>query len=279
MRTTPILTAGALTLTLLTTTPALAAEPPATVAGCSATVTGVPGEQVALAPASVTEPVVSALAGLDPLGLLTGVFRSAWAGTAPIPVGTVPAGQAEIPGSRIADAVIARLGELPVLAPVLTPLVSTVRTSLSSLCGIVVRGQVPGAPPDSPRPAPPAPGQSVPPGAAGGSPDGGTPIAGRQWTVAAVPGSTPDGGAVFGTPIPGQLPGAGFPMPAGSGMPQAAAGDAPVVTDARRVAGSAEALAAPPRGDQLSWPVLVAILLLAAVGAQLVRRWGGHRPR
>ena len=80
MRTTPFLTAGVLTLTLLTTTPALAAEPPATVAGCSATVTGVPGEQVALAPASVTEPVVSALAGLDPLGLLTGVFRSVWAG-------------------------------------------------------------------------------------------------------------------------------------------------------------------------------------------------------
>ena len=124
-----------------------------------------------------------------------------------------------------------------------------------------------------------APGQSVPPGAAGGSPDGGTPIAGRQWTVAAVPGSTPDGGAVFGTPIPGQLPGAGFPMPAGSGMPQAAAGDAPVVTDASRAAGSGEALAAPPRGDQLSWPVLVAILLLAAVGAQLVRRWGVRRPR
>ncbi|MEV6823549.1 hypothetical protein [Amycolatopsis sp. NPDC051102] len=278
MRSTPFLTAGALTLTMLTATPALAAEPPATVAGCSATVTGVPGERVALAPASVTEPVVSALAGLDPLGLLTGVFQSVWAGAAPIPVGTVPAGQAEIPGSRIADAVVARLGELPVLAPVLTPLVSTVRTSLTSLCGIVVRGRVPDAPPGSPPSVPPAPPEPAPPGAADGALGGGAPIAGRQWTVAAVPGSTPDGGAVFGTPIPGQLPGAGFPMPAGSGMPQAAA-DAPVVTDARRAAGSAEALAASSRGDQLSWPVLVAILLLAAVAAQLVRRWGVRRPR
>ncbi|KDN19203.1 hypothetical protein DV20_26465 [Amycolatopsis rifamycinica] len=240
-----------------------------TVAECSATVTGVPGERLALAPASVTEPVVSALSGLDPLGVLTGTFRSLWAGTAPIPLGTVPAGQAVISGTRIADAVVTRLGELPVLAPVLAPLVSTVRASLASVCGIVVRGEVPGAPPADPpsTPANPAP--------AGGSPDGGTPIAGRQWTIAAVPGSTAGGGAVFGTPIPGQLPGAGFP--AGAEVPQAG-GQVPVALDARRSAGSAEALAA-PRGDALSWPVLAGILLLAAVSAQLVRRWGFRRPR
>ncbi|MEV4142583.1 hypothetical protein AB0J40_02890 [Amycolatopsis sp. NPDC049691] len=269
MRTTAFLTAGALTLALLSPAPAFAADAPATAAGCSATVTGVPGEQVALAPASVTEPVVSALAGLDPLGVLTGTFRAIWAGTAPIPVGTVPVGQAEIPGTRIADAVVARLGELPVLAPVLGPLVATVRTSLASLCGILVRGRVPGAPPvESPVNPVPAP-------APGGAPDGGTPIAGRQWTVAAVPGSTPGGGAVFGTPIPGQLPGSGFP--AGAEVPPAG-GQPPVVLDARRSAGSAEALAAPP-GDGLSWPVLAGILLLAAVSAQLVRRWGFRRAR
>ncbi|MGK3208603.1 hypothetical protein [Amycolatopsis sp. MEPSY49] len=272
MRTTPFLTAGAVALTLLSATPAIAAEAPATVAGCSATVTGVPGEQVALAPASVTEPLVSALSGLDPLGLLTGTFRSIWATTAPIPVGTVPAGEAEIPGTRIADAVVTRLGELPVLAPVLTPLVSTVRGSLASLCGILVRGQAPGTPAGS---SPTSPANPAPPGAADGAPDGGTPVAGRQWTVAAVPGSTSGGGAVFGTPIPGQLPGVGFPGPAGSGMPQAGSG-APVVLDARRSAGSGEALAAPPR-DELSWPVLAGILLLAAVSAQLVRRWGVRR--
>lgn len=274
MRTTPILTAGALTLALLSPTPARAAEGPVTAAGCSATVTGVPGEQVALAPASVTDPVVSALSGLDPLGVLTGAFRSIWATTAPVPVGTVPVGEAEIPGTRIADAVVARLGDLPVLAPVLTPLVSTVRGSLASLCGILVRGEVPGAPAGS---SPTAPSHPAPLGAAGGSPDGGTPVAGRQWTLAPVPGSTPGGGAVFGTPIPGQLPGDGFPASAGSGVPQAGSG-APVVLDARRSAGSAETLAA-PRGDALSWPVLAAILLLAAVAAQLVRRWGFRRPR
>ncbi|WP_370967164.1 hypothetical protein [Amycolatopsis sp. cg9] len=274
MRTPPFLAAGTLTLVLLTATPAFAAEAPATVAGCGATVTGEPGAQVALAPASVAEPVVSALSGLDPLGVLTGTFRSIWATTAPIPVGTVPAGQAEIPGTRIADAVITRLGELPVLAPVLAPLVATVRGSLSALCGILVRGEVPGLPPGA-TPAPPA--DPAPPGTIGTSPGGGTPIAGRQWTVAAVPGATAGGGAVFGTPIPGQLPGADFPVPAGSGMPQAAGGP-PVVIDTRRSAGSAEALAA-PRGDQLSWPVLVAILLLAGVSAQLVRRWGFRASR
>ncbi|MGV9362585.1 hypothetical protein [Amycolatopsis sp. NPDC003731] len=272
MRTTPFLTAAALTLVFTSPTSALAAEAPVTVAECSATVTGVPGKQLALAPASVTEPVVSALSRLDPLGVLTGTFRSLWAGTAPIPLGTVPAGQAVISGTRIADAVVARLGELPVLAPVLAPLVSTVRASLAPLCSIVVRGEAPGAPPaDSPA----TPANPTPPGAAGGSPDGGTPIAGRQWTIAAVPGSTAGGGAVFGTPIPGQLPGAGFP--AGAEVPQAG-GQAPVVLDARRSAGSAETLAA-PRGDALSWPVLAGILLLAAVSAQLVRRWGFRRPR
>ncbi|WP_372671161.1 hypothetical protein [Amycolatopsis kentuckyensis] len=271
MRTTPFLTAGAVALTFLSATPAIAAETPATVVGCSATVTGVPGEQVALAPTSVAEPLVSALSGLDPLGLLTGTFRSIWATTAPIPVGTVPAGEAEIPGTRIADAVVTRLGELPVLAPVLTPLVSAVRSSLASLCGILVRGQAPAG--SSPTP----PADPAPPGAVGGSPSGGTPVAGRQWTVAAVPGPTSSGGAVFGTPIPGRLPGDGFPVFAGSGMPQAGSG-APVVLDARRSAGSGEALAAPP-GDELSWPVLAGILLLAAVSAQLVRRWGVRRSR
>ncbi|WIX98853.1 hypothetical protein QRX60_32975 [Amycolatopsis mongoliensis] len=269
MRTGSFLAAGTLTLTLLAGTPAFADEPTATAAGCSATVTGVPGQPVALTPASVTEPLTSALSGLDPLGVLTSAFRTVWATTAPIPVGTVPVGQAEIPGARIADAVVARLGELPVLAPVLTPLVSTVRGSLAALCGIVVRGQVPGAPPAT-APAPPA--DPAPPAGTGGLAAGGTPVEGRQWTIAAVPGPASSGGAVFGTPIPGQLPGDGFPASAGSGVPQAGSG-APVVLDARRAAGSADPLAAPQR-DALSWPVMAAILLLAAVAAQLVRRWG-----
>jgi hypothetical protein len=102
-------------------------------------------------------------------------------------------------------------------------------------------------------------------------------VAGRQWTVAGVPGPVPGGGAVFGTPIPGQLPGAGFPGAAGSGIPQAG-GAAPVVVEARRSLGSAEALPE-QRRDDLSWPVLVAILVLAAVSAQLVRRWVLRSPR
>ncbi|HWD02081.1 MAG TPA: hypothetical protein VG674_06470 [Amycolatopsis sp.] len=270
MLTTPFLTAAALTLASPSPAP-VAAESPVTVADCSATVTGVPGEQLALAPSSVSESVVSALSDQDPLGVLTGTFRSLWAGSAPIPLGTVSAGQTEIPGTRIADAVATRLDELPLLAPVLTPLESTVRTSLTSLCGILVRGQVPGAPPaDSPA----TPVNPAPSGAAGGSPDAGT-IAGRQWPVAAVPGPTTGGGALFGTLIPGQLPGTGFPP--GAAQPQAG-GQAPVALEARRTAGSAAPLAA-PRDDGPSWPVLAGILLLAAVSAQLVRTWGLRRPR
>ncbi|PWW53706.1 hypothetical protein [Actinokineospora spheciospongiae] len=297
MRTRPFLTAGALSLTLLSAAPAVADEAPVVVADCAAIVTGTPGGRVALAPASVTEPVVSALVPLDPLGLLTGVFRSVWATTAPIPVGTVPTGEAEIPGDRIADAVLARLGELPVLAPVLTPLLSTVDTVLTPLCRILVRGGVPGAPPESaPAPPPPSAGGTVPPGGDGAVPPGGgdPPTAGRQWVVAAVPGATSSGGTVFGTPIPGRLP--GFDLPVGAGVPQAGgvpvavdarppAGSAepradvvPVVADARRAVGRVEGL--PTRlPDELSLPVLAAILLLAAVSARLVRRWGLRSPR
>jgi hypothetical protein len=274
LRTRTLLTVGTLTLVLLAGTPAFAAESPVTAPGCSSTVAGVPGQQVSLAPASVAEPVVTALSGLDPLGVLTGTFRTVWATTAPIPVGTVPAGQAEIPGGRIADAVLARLGEIPLLAPVLTPLVSSLRTSLASLCGILVRGQVPGSPGATAPGAPAEPGRPAEPGAPAG---GGTPVAGRQWTVAAVPGPVPGGGAVFGTPIPGQLPGAGFPGSAGSGIPQVGS-EAPVVVEARRSLGSAEALPE-QRRDDLSWPVLAAILVLAAVSAQLVRRWVRRTPR
>ncbi|MEV6622191.1 hypothetical protein AB0M83_33015 [Amycolatopsis sp. NPDC051106] len=272
MRTRILLTVGTLSLVLLAGTPAFAAEAPVTAPGCSSTVTGVPGQPVSLAPASVSEPVTSALSGLDPLGVLTGAFRAVWATTPPIPVGAVPAGQAEIPGGRIADAVLARLGELPVLSPVLTPLVTPVRTSLASLCGILVRGQAPGAP-ESTAPETPT-GPPAGPGAPAGS---GTPVAGRQWTVAAVPGPVAGGGAVFGTPIPGQLPGAGFPGAAGGGVPQPGS-EAPVVVEARRSLGSAEALPE-QRRDDLSWPVLAAILVLAAVSAQLVRRWVLRAPR
>jgi hypothetical protein len=267
-----LLIVGTLTFIQLAGTPAFAADSPVTAQGCSSTVAGAPGQQVSLAPASVAEPLVSALSGLDPLGVLTGTFRTVWATTPPIPVGTVPAGQAEIPGARIADAVLARLGEIPVLAPVLTPLVSSVRTSLASLCGILVRGQVPGAPGAT---APPAgPGSPAGPGAPAGS---GTAVAGRQWTVAPVPGPVSGGGAVFGTPIPGQLPGAGFPGSAGSVIPQAGT-EAPLVVEARRSLGSAEALPE-QRRDDLSWPVLAAILVLAAVSALLVRRWVLRTPR
>jgi len=289
VRTTPFLTAGALSLVLLSATPAVADEAPVVVAECAAIVTGVPGGQVALAPASVTEPVVSALVPLDPLGLLTGLFRSVWATTAPIPVGAVPAGAAEIPGDRIADAVMARLGELPVLAPVLTPLLSTVDKVLTPLCRILVRGDVPGAPPEStPAPPPPPAEGAVPPG-------GGTPTPGRQWVVAAVPGAVSSDGAVFGTPIQGGLPGTDLPVAAGLGVPQAGgvpvavdarlpagseaqADRVPVVADTRRAAGRVDAL--PTRlPDELSLPVLAAILLLAGVSAQLVRRWGLRSPR
>jgi len=141
---------------------------------CTAAIGGTPGQGVALDPRSLTEPLTSALAGVDPLGLVTGTFREVWQGLPAIPVGTVPVGEALIPGAQIADAVTAELGKLPVLALVLEPLTPAVREALTSLCGIVARGVLPGAPqqpeaPPAPRPeAPNAPGQEAPGGTAPG---------------------------------------------------------------------------------------------------------------
>ncbi|GAA5154461.1 MULTISPECIES: hypothetical protein [Amycolatopsis] len=270
MRTRQFLTVGALALTLLTGTPAFATES-TTAPSCTSTVTGTPGQQVLLAPGSVVQPVVDALSTLDPLGVLTAAFRSGWAAQAPIPVGVVPEGEAEIPGGRIADAVTDRLGDVPLLAPVLSPLVSSVRSSLAAACGILVRGPVV-AP--APAPTPASPGPATAP-LANPRVVSATPVPGAEWTVVDTPGA-PAGGVVFGTRLPGLLPGGAlFPPLSGAGAPQAgvAAGDAgpAVVAAAPQSAGSGEAL--PVRRDELSLPVLTAVLLLAVVSAQLVRRW------
>lgn len=252
-------------LTPLFAAPALADEV-VTAPSCTSTVAGTPGQRIVLEPATLTEPLGQALASVDPLGLLAAPFRTEWAGVAPIPLGVVPAGDSELTGADIVGAVVGRLQQVPVLAPVLTPLLLTVRATLGSLCGILVRGQDPGAAePTSPAtPAPPAaPGWSR------------APVPWRP-TVTDDRSAPQGGGLVFGTRLPGLLPGGAlFPPSATAGVPGPGAAaepgaDAPVLAQARST-GSADAL--PARRDELSVPVLAAVLLLAAVSAALVRRW------
>lgn len=253
--------------------PAAAAEP-VLAPSCSAVVDGEPGQEVVLAPESVAEPLSGALAGLDPLGLLAVPFRAAWQGMAPIPVGTVPDGQAEIPGSQIADSVGRRLSEIPLLAPILEPLTKTASDALVGLCGILVRGAQPSTPPAA-SPGSPQPGTPGPPG----SPSSGGYSGGRLLTPVETSGGS---GAVFGPRLSGLPSGAffglntsGVPQSGVLAGPQEAQGPQPAAMANSDSAGSAQELPA-TQPDELSLPALLAALLLAIVGAQLVRRWVLH---
>lgn len=156
-----LLTAGAMTLTCLSCTPAFAAEPTPLpplppLPSCQSTVDGQPGQQVTLAPTAVADPVAKALSGVDPLGLLAAPFRATWGAMPPIPLGAVPAGQGAITGDQIADAVTARLGQIPLLGPVLPSLTPAVRGVVAPLCGIVTRGALPVVAPPPAAANPPA---------------------------------------------------------------------------------------------------------------------------
>jgi hypothetical protein len=262
----PFLAAGAVVLAGLAAAPQAAATETVEAPSCSAAVDGAPGQEVVLDPVSVIEPITGALAGLDPLGVLTGPFRPAWQNSGPIHLGALSAGQTEIPGSRIAAAVLTRLGEIPVVGPVLEQLAPAVTGALGSRCGILVRVTTPAGSGRAAAPVPPEePGAPVPGG------------------VAPAPGAAePDGpgrGAVLGERIPGlSLSGAALNLGTVS-VPQpgspVVAGE-PAFAGATHAAGSASAL--PDKRDTLPQPVLLAVLALTIVSAQLVRRLA-LRPR
>jgi hypothetical protein len=269
MRTRRFLVAGVLTLVcLVSAAPAAAAQPatappaePVVASSCSAIVDGRPGQPVALDPRSVVEPIVAVLTPLDPLGVLVGPFRGVWSVLGPIPLGVVPEGQAEIPASRVADAVTARLSEIPLLGPVLGTLVPVVRDTLGTLCGLLVRGDQPGAPPAGTMPV--APGA---PGFAGDGPSASERFAWRRAAARAVGGR----GAVFGERPAGQAgPGAAFRSNAA-----AVAGPA-LDTGAQRDQSTRPASKDTPSSpwERYFIPILLAILLLTIVGARLVHRW------
>jgi hypothetical protein len=264
-----------LTFSCLAGAPAVAAATESLVApNCTAVVDGTPGQEVVLDPRSLADPIVGVLAGLDPLGLLAGPFREAWQAVAPIPIGAVPAGQAVIPGARIADAVTERLGELPVLALVLEPLTPAVRQTLSTVCGVLARGPLPSTPaPESPQ----APGQT--PGQTPGGTGAGTPGSGATQAIPYRPSASERyyqallaGRPGMSSPVPGsQLGSLGGFGDRTTGAPQFGFVGPAAETGPERSAGRAQAM--PAARDEVPAAVLAAVLLLAVVGAFLVRRW------
>ncbi|MGP4014608.1 hypothetical protein [Saccharopolyspora sp. 5N708] len=277
MRTRRYLAVGAVTIACFSAEPASAAgaADPMIAASCTAVLDGVAGQGVLLDPRAVADPIAGALGPLDPLGGLQEPFRQAWNAAPPIPIGTVAGGEVVFSGTQIADAAIARLREIPALAPVLDPLIPVAHSALSTACGMVVRGDQPGAPgggeqpPASPPPGPPT---SPPPSNE------------AHWNAPRSSSDSSSGDVVrFGVPLTGTWqfgflpdnPVVGVLQPGARG---AGGGETDVLnSQADLSAGRAEPL--PTEAQRPPLVALLAALLLALVSAQLVRTWVSRSER
>lgn len=235
---------------------------------CAATVEVQPGQQISLSPDAVVQPITDVLTKLDPLGVLVPPFQSTWNSLPPIPIGTGPGA---ISGATIADAVVGRLRDLPLLAPVVDVLITPVRSALTAACGVLAQPVSPPPTASGGAPAPAVPGQ---PGPSGG---------------AAAPSVQPTGQAFPGQPAaPGATP---LPLPDANALPLDGIAftytGVPEVDPVRMEPQAVDTALAPNRADGLaaSKPrpagllILLATLVLSLVVIQLVRTWVLRRPK
>ena len=117
------------------------ASTPIVVGNCAATVQGAPGTPVELLPSAVVTPITNLVKAVPLLGPpLASSFASAWNALPPIPLGALPTGTGTITGGQIANDVVAQLNKLPLLGPILGTLVTTVQTTLASMCQVGMTG-------------------------------------------------------------------------------------------------------------------------------------------
>lgn len=118
-----------------------AAAEPIVLGSCATSVQGTPGQPVSLSPSAVLGIVVDAVRAVPLLGPpLAGAVGSAFAALPPIPIGAIPTGTGYISGGTIANAVTAQLRTIPVLGAILGQVVTSVQGTLSSMCGVTVKG-------------------------------------------------------------------------------------------------------------------------------------------
>jgi len=133
---------GACTATLLAGSGTANAAAPIIIGDCSTSVQGAPGQPVSLAPAAVLGVVTDAVRAVPLLGPpIAGLVGQTFAALPPIPIGAVPNGTSYITGGTIANAVVVQVKKIPLLGPlVLAPVVSTVQSVLTQICGVTVTG-------------------------------------------------------------------------------------------------------------------------------------------
>lgn len=273
---------------------ASASEPPLVIGRCDSTVQGERGTQVSLRPAAVEDLVVEALRPLDPLRAITPAFRETFSAGSPILIGSVLGSRSVIVGTVIAEAVIDRLHTVDALDPVVDPLEESVFAAVDAACAVITQ-PAPGEDGAAPPPTSPTPDEPAPPGT--GSGEGGS-GAGRRgeapegFAPGGAPGAAPDTALTGGDLLlDSGLVGGGVP-PEGVAFDFSGVTDAPgfglLGPDGRggtavgaRSPGTAVALpasAAAGEQDRTGRVLLLAVLLLACVGAQLTRRWMAHPP-
>jgi hypothetical protein len=279
------------------------AAAPIVVGSCATSVQGAPGTPVSLSPGAVTQPITDLIRAIPLLGPpLADPFRQAFSQLPPIPIGAVQAGTTTISGGTIANAVVAELYKIPLLGPIIGTLDKSVRSTLTSTCGVTVTGVNQVAAPvqdgakavaDASEQAVQLPGQTKPPaqqpqpqqpGTNPGTQPGTTP--GLPGTGAGAPSNRDFSlyplGTNFGRvplftygSLPFAMPGTYSPSPGvryGSQVPRASNGNG-LEGDSVQAAGRATALPRLGGPGGVGAPVLVAVLMLALVTGALVRTW------
>jgi hypothetical protein len=303
----------AATLTSLLSGSAAAAAPPIVIGDCSTSIQGTPGQPVSLSPSAVLSVVTDAVRAVPLLGPpIAASVGSAFAALPPIPIGALPTGTGYITGGTIANAVTAQLSKIPLLGPIIAAVTSSVRSTLTSMCGVTVTGvnqvaapvqdgakavadasqQATGSlPGTSPGPGTGSPGTGLPGTQPGG---GGSPASPPPATQPNQPvlGGVPYNGVDLGRftwggrspmldygSIPFARPGLFAPSPgvlyggsASGYTPQFGILGTDGDQDGVQAAGHAEALGT-PTGNKIALPVLLAVLALSCVTAALVRTW------
>lgn len=281
---------------------AVAADP-IVVGSCATSVQGTPGQPVSLSPSAVVGPVTDLINKIPLLGPpLAEPFKQAFTALPPIPIGAVQAGTTTISGGTIATQVVNELKKMPLLGPIIGTLASSVQSTLTNGCGVVVTGVNEVAAPiqDAPKALPSLPGAgttaptlppgSQPPGDQPGTQPPGTTPPGDQTGATPVGGvAAPNGnfslyalGNNFGRvplfsygSLPFAMPGLYSPSPGvryGSAVPRSTT-DQGYNGDPVQTAGRAQALPRLQGVGGVGLPVLVAVLALSCVTGALVRTW------
>lgn len=255
----------------LGSTPASAAPIPFVAVDCTQSVIAFKGQPVTLARIAVSGLVSQAVRETPGLGTLRGTAAGVAFSLGPsIPVGEIPDGTGEIPGSVIADAVTTLVRPMGELVPHTDAAVARLHQLISEKCGMTTRALNPSKTKPGTTPGGPGGNPALTPNA---QPVGGytVPDQLRLYDGAALARSAPRD---YGS-IPFAKAGLFVASPADRyGSVPGYSPEFGLLSDSQdfRTAGDAQALPV-GAGNTVGLPILLAVLALSVVTGALVRTW------